>query len=735
MANNPATAFTGKIEAPTPGFPYGKARDVSQPGDRTGTPWVAQFINDIFGFQQALLDAAGLTPSGVPDEVGASQYLDALTLLFSGSRYATLADLIAATDTAIGSLVQTTGRDNVGDGYQATYLIQAAQTVNEVTDFTLADGNVAILQGEAFNNLVLSGDAATAEIVFDDFDNAGNGRITYDFSDGTFSFDSESNTRMWLRGNGDLGLNAENPFGKMHVRTSATGATSASSSADDLVLESVGSAGLTILSGDSSPGCVYFGTSVDNDRGRFRFNHDDLNYTWGFGANDVMELDNEGRMRLNVDSALPVGYRPQLHIEKWATSSPTLKLDDVTQSGADWDTGARDLVIDNGNNEFGMSFIGTDVSTQTINFADVSETRAGAVEYNHFEDYLQLYANGVPSITLGAATGRPLMSIQHDPSLVNASATLDLIGNSTATFRLMHRDTTRGTIQFWNRTGGSGAGGAHALIEAEEFLDRMVFRQGIQGANETRLEIDAAGLSFASDGSKDIGTATRRANDIYAVNGTIQTSDAAQKKVRGELTAEEVAAWADVSPKVYQWLSAIEEKGEEAARFHFGYIAQEVEAALVAHGLDPDEYALFTKTEVMEDVIEDVEYEAPKTTTEARTSKNVEIRDGVPTMVVTTEEVEIQTTEEVVIVDEEGNPVTSTREAIDEEGNPYTEEVTLTHPVLLTETKTRQEVTGKTGTGVFKYGLRYAECAVFEAAYQRAIVADLAARLETLENQ
>ena len=80
MAINPTTAFPGKIAAATPAFPYGKARDVSSPGAGDGTPWVALLLNDVFGFQQALLDAPAvpLVPSGTPDEVGASQYVDAL---------------------------------------------------------------------------------------------------------------------------------------------------------------------------------------------------------------------------------------------------------------------------------------------------------------------------------------------------------------------------------------------------------------------------------------------------------------------------------------------------------------------------------------------------------------------------------------------------------------------------------------------------------------------------------
>lgn len=82
MALNPETRFAGKIAPADAEYPYGKARNITVPNDGTGTPFVADLVNDIFGFQQALLDRAGLVPSGDPDHVGDSQYLNALKKIF-----------------------------------------------------------------------------------------------------------------------------------------------------------------------------------------------------------------------------------------------------------------------------------------------------------------------------------------------------------------------------------------------------------------------------------------------------------------------------------------------------------------------------------------------------------------------------------------------------------------------------------------------------------------------------
>lgn len=85
MAIRIVDEFPGKTAGVVEGYPHGKARDVSAPNDGTGTPLAASLVNDDQGFKQALLEAAGITPNGTPDEVGASQYLEALKMLFLAS--------------------------------------------------------------------------------------------------------------------------------------------------------------------------------------------------------------------------------------------------------------------------------------------------------------------------------------------------------------------------------------------------------------------------------------------------------------------------------------------------------------------------------------------------------------------------------------------------------------------------------------------------------------------------
>jgi hypothetical protein len=96
------------------------------------------------------------------------------------------------------------------------------------------------------------------------------------------------------------------------------------------------------------------------------------------------------------------------------------------------------------------------------------------------------------------------------------------------------------------------------------------------------------------DGVIDLGNGGNRFDDIFATNGTIQTSDRNEKQDIAELSDAEqrVAVAAKGLLRKFRWKSAVEEKGDEA-RTHFGIIAQDLQAAFAAEGLDAGDYAMF----------------------------------------------------------------------------------------------------------------------------------------------
>jgi hypothetical protein len=87
------------------------------------------------------------------------------------------------------------------------------------------------------------------------------------------------------------------------------------------------------------------------------------------------------------------------------------------------------------------------------------------------------------------------------------------------------------------------------------------------------------------------GTTTHRWKAVYAVNGTIQTSDENLKEEIGEIPEAVFNAWGKVKFVQYKFKDAVKEKGEKA-RYHIGLIAQRIVAAFKAEGLDAFAYGL-----------------------------------------------------------------------------------------------------------------------------------------------
>jgi|SouAtlMetagenome_1021521.scaffolds.fasta_scaffold06410_4 hypothetical protein len=115
---------------------------------------------------------------------------------------------------------------------------------------------------------------------------------------------------------------------------------------------------------------------------------------------------------------------------------------------------------------------------------------------------------------------------------------------------------------------------------------------GIKFTDAELFPVTKAGAT--QDNVVDIGHPSARFDDINATNGTIQTSDRNEKQDIEELSEAEqrVAVACKGLLRKFRWKSSVEENGEEA-RIHFGIIAQDLQAAFEAEGLDAGRYAMF----------------------------------------------------------------------------------------------------------------------------------------------
>ena len=145
-----------------------------------------------------------------------------------------------------------------------------------------------------------------------------------------------------------------------------------------------------------------------------------------------------------------------------------------------------------------------------------------------------------------------------------------------------HRNgTVEGEITAITNSGGGaimfGHDGTHLLFNHDS---ARVAPSGANGAS--------------SDNAITLGWSNRRFTQLYANSSSINTSDENEKQDIEVLNDAEkkVAVAVKSLIKKYRWKDAVAKKGDDA-RIHVGIIAQDLEDAFKAEGLDASRYGMF----------------------------------------------------------------------------------------------------------------------------------------------
>lgn len=88
------------------------------------------------------------------------------------------------------------------------------------------------------------------------------------------------------------------------------------------------------------------------------------------------------------------------------------------------------------------------------------------------------------------------------------------------------------------------------------------------------------------------GSGSRRWSQIYAASGQVSTSDLNMKTEITDIPEKVFEALSRIDFKQFKMIDAVKEKGD-AARFHIGAIAQQVQEAFDSVGLNAEQYGLF----------------------------------------------------------------------------------------------------------------------------------------------
>ena len=208
---------------------------------------------------------------------------------------------------------------------------------------------------------------------------------------------------------------------------------------------------------------------------------------------------------------------------------------------------------------------------------------------------------------LGAITPRGPVSVRGraDGWALQFSATdVDSGGFLTSVnptnFFMSEGSTFEGSLWIAKATNAAIIGGSGA--ELRFFIDSGL-TAGVSYSPTRRFLMTPTAASPGADNAQSGGAASLRYTQIYAVSGTINTSDAREKEIVGGLDAAETRVSRRILKAIvkYRWKDAIREKGE-SARLHVGLTAQAVHAAFAAEGLDAARYAMWCQDEIMETI-------------------------------------------------------------------------------------------------------------------------------------
>ena len=95
-----------------------------------------------------------------------------------------------------------------------------------------------------------------------------------------------------------VGNTGSTPDGLLHVLSTSAGSITANSLADEVVLESSTNTGLSILSGASNQGNMFFGDANDNDVGKISYNHADDSFSFSTNGSVSMTLDKNSNLKV-----------------------------------------------------------------------------------------------------------------------------------------------------------------------------------------------------------------------------------------------------------------------------------------------------------------------------------------------------------------------------------------------------------------------------------------------------
>ncbi len=378
--------------------------------------------------------------------------------------------------------------------------------------------------------------------------------------------ETDSSERFRIDTSGNVGINNSSPSSQYF---------------NNLVVgdNSAGDKGITIRANSANKGVLAFSDTDSADANRY------TGYIAYQHTDNSMRFHTNGggeRMRIKADGHVGIGTTsPDAPLTVHNSSDPEIRFgySSTQDHKIAWDSSKVFIHADpenaNGSSAIGFAVDGTErARIDSSGNLLVGKTLAGATNTAGHE----LKANGIAVHTTDNTTTMYLNRKTSDGSLIELRKDNSVGG----IIGIQEPQDNAEELYIANGTGTSSVGLA--------FWDYI---------NTARIA-PCSGAGAYRDNAIDLGYSGARFDDIYATNGTIQTSDENEKQDIQALTDAEqrVATACKGLIRRFRWQDSVAEKddnpdSDETARYHFGVIAQDLQDAFTAEGLDASDYGMF----------------------------------------------------------------------------------------------------------------------------------------------
>ena len=445
---------------------------------------------------------------------------------------------------------------------------------------------------------------------------------------------------------------------------------------------------------DSTNNRVGVGTSspsvdlhISSSAGSLRLEDSDLGHYGGM-------IQSGGALYIDADFGGTAGVAGNMRF-RVAGGTEAMRIDASGNVGIGTSSPASLVHANNTSGDAAVRVTSSDTGYAQLFLGDQTSGSQGRLEYYNGNNSMGFYTAGSERMRIDAS-GNVLLGTTSTPLTLISTSSIEGIGlegntpyvgiSRAAGIPLyLNRLISDGDIMHFRKDGttvGSiGNAGSRPYIASTQ--------HGLYFGSTATLPTNGSGAPI--DNTYDFGVSTYRWDDIYATNGTIQTSDRNEKQQIASLTAAEMQAAKTISAlfKTFKWNDKVAEKGD-AARKHTGVIAQDVQQAMADAGLDAGDYAFFISSTWWE------------TQTEVPAVEAVAAQDAV--------------------YDEEGNLISEAVDAVEAQ-EAYTR----------TDTYDTLEEAPEGATERTRLGIRYPELLAFIGAATEQRLASIEARLDALE--